>query len=132
MTFKLSAEQTRARDALAVRLEEERAKVDTAVTDFNDALTIARNTLQEALDAYNGVLSEARFFAADVSQDWENDFEEKSERWQESEKGEGVREMIEAWQNVDLEDLEIDMPDAEIDLNVDTHDETLTNLPTEA
>jgi hypothetical protein len=131
MPFKLTAEQLTERDALAVRLEEERTKVDLAVSDFHDALTVARNTLQEALDAYNEVLVEAKAYAEGIAQDAENYFEEKSERWQEGEKGEALRELIDAWQSVDLEPLEVDMPDSELDLDVNTHDETLCELPTE-
>jgi len=133
MLFKLGKEQIAQRDAIAVKIQEQREAVDTAVVAFNDAMTVARNELQAALDIYNEALTEAKTFAEDVAQNWENDFEEKSERWQEGEKGEAVREMIEAWQSVDLDEAAIDMPDAEVSFDdVEMHDEVLSNLPTEA
>jgi hypothetical protein len=133
MLFKLGKEQIAQRDAIAVKIQEQREAVDTAVVAFNDAMTVARNELQAALDIYNEALTEAKAFAEDVAQNWENDFEEKSERWQEGEKGEAVREMIEAWQSVDLDEAAIDMPDAEVSFDdVEMHDEVLSNLPTEA
>jgi len=125
MAFKLTKEQTAARDALAGRLEEAREKLDSAV------VTAARGVLQEEIDAYNGLLSEVKSFADDVAQDWENDFEEKSERWQDGDTGQAVRELIEAWQNVDFEGVDIDTPDPEVSFDAEVHSELLTDLPTE-
>jgi hypothetical protein len=132
MLFKLGKEQTAARDTLATRLQEEREALDTAVTAFNDAMTTARADLQEKIDAYNEVLAEAKSFVDDVAQNWQNDFEEKSERWQEGEKGEAVAAMIEAWQNADLEEVSVDMPDEEVSFDAEMHDELLNDLPSEA
>jgi len=131
MAFKLTKEQTTARDALAGRLEEAREKLDSAVVDFNDTITAARGVLQEEIDAYNGLLSEAKTFADEVAQEWENEFEEKSERWQEGDTGQAVRELIEAWQNVDFEGVDIDTPDPEVSFDAEVHSELLTDLPTE-
>jgi len=132
MLFKLGKEQNEQRDTLATRIQEEREALDTAVTAFNDAMTTARADLQEKIDAYNEVLAEAKSFVDDVAQNWENDFEEKSERWQEGEKGEAVRAMIEAWQNADLEEVSVDMPDEEVSFDAEMHDELLNDLPSEA
>ena len=131
MLFKLGKEETAQRDEIAVRLEQAREKLETAVSAFNDALLAARGTLQTEIDEYNVVLAEAKTFADDVAQNWENDFEEKSERWQESDTGESVRAMIETWQSVDLESIDIDMPEPDISFDAEVHSELLTDLPTE-
>jgi exonuclease VII small subunit len=129
--FKLGKTETAQRDEIATRIEQAREKLDAAVTAFNDAMLAARETLQTEIDEYNVVLADAKAFADDVAQNWENDFEEKSERWQDGETGEAVRAMIEAWQSIDLEAIDIDMPDPEISFDAEVHSELLTDLPTE-
>ena len=69
----------------------------------------ALDALSEAVGAYNTRLNELRDMAMHMSSDWSRDCDARSERWQNSHRGQAVNEWIEAWEN--YEPTEADDPD---------------------
>ena len=107
MAFKLTKSQVVKINALASLLESQADEVKGAISSYNETLANSRSLLE------------------DVACELDSEFENKSERWQEGERGEAVRAWIDLFEETcnDLEDLE--MPEF-------SHSEALTGLPEEA
>lgn len=157
MAFKLNSQETKTRAALAEELRSLAADVEEAVEQFNseaDALwsdlaaaieefnakrAEAFQGVESAINAYNEKLDEARGLRDDVAGRLEDEWSEKSEKWQESDKGEAASNMKTEWENADLDDFEIEeIEEIEIDEPGEleapdlTHADLLEELPDEA
>lgn len=55
---------------------------------------------------YNEHVGRARDFAKKVLEDLHDEYDEKSERWQESEAGQAAQSMIDEWESLDLDPIE--------------------------
>lgn len=131
MAFKISKSEDAQLTAIQTELASAKAELDTAVEDMNDALVTAADALTDRLAEYNDKLEAARAFIADIVSQAEEDFSDKSERWQEGERGEICRAWIDEWEQVNLED--VIAPDIEpIALDAEDHTELLDQLPREA
>ena len=111
MAFKLSKAESKRRDGLVAEIEIAAGKLSDAVTAFNETLAQAREALEQARDAYNDTLEQAREFAEDIASSREAEISERSERWQESEKAQAAQAFVESWQGIDLDPVDIDMPE---------------------
>jgi hypothetical protein len=60
---------------------------------------------------YNEVLETARALANSITELAQEQFEAKSERWQNGEKGTQVRNWIEQWE-MSLDDIDLELPEA--------------------
>lgn len=94
MAFKLTREELDRKNELLHKLHAERTTIDEAVEAFNEALTVARDKLNASIDTYNEAREEVRGFVEDIARQAEEDYGDKSERWQEGERGEQVQEWI--------------------------------------
>lgn len=131
MAWKLTAAEAKQRDALRDALTDAAELLQAAVAEYNAVMTEHAEKVQAALDAYNQAVSEARYFRDDIVAEREDDYGDKSEKWQESEKGEAVRSWIDEWEGAELDDLEIEFPE-ELDEPDAAHADTLDNLPESA
>jgi hypothetical protein len=80
--------------------------------DWQRAIGKARSALDalsEAVGAYNTRLNEVRDMATQMARGWRDEYDARSERWQNSHRGQIVNEWIEAW--ADYEPTEADDPD---------------------
>ncbi len=130
MAFKLDKQELKRRDQLFDELGEARAKLEDAVAVFNDDLNVAREKLQNQIAAYNEVVLEARGFIEDVASRLDSEFDDKSERWQESDKGQAAASLRDEWQNIAFDGIEIEYPE-DIEIDGADHDGILENLPVE-
>jgi hypothetical protein len=73
-------------------------------THIMEALAEARAEIEAAGDRYNEVLEQARAFAQEVAEDRRADWDLKSERWQEGDKGQAADAWISEWENFDSEE----------------------------
>lgn len=94
-------------------MEEARATLEKAIEDYNDALQTTLDSLAEPLSDYNGALNDLREFAQEIASDIQSYVDERSDRWQEGERGEAYRSWQGEWESYDydLEEVEIEMPD---------------------
>ena len=106
MAFKLSRDQLAARDALATVLRGKAETLNIAIAAFNRGVEPLSRAVGEALNDYNGILETARTLAGSISETAQGEFDAKSERWQDSEKGIQVRTWIEQWE-MSLDDIEL-------------------------
>lgn len=109
--FKLSKEQSVRWDKLHTDLQTEHSALTGAIEEFNKSIADAVQALQAYVDDYNNVVHEAKEFLEEVAGEWRSDFDEKSEGWQEGDKGQEVNEQIESMENYNPEDFEL--PDIE-------------------
>jgi hypothetical protein len=97
------------------------AACETAVTAFDDAVAIAWEAVADAIaDANDAAAAVTAFLEARVA-DWEDEFGDRSERWQQSDKGEEARQWIDEWDDFARklepaahdapEPIEIELPD---------------------
>lgn len=128
MAFKLSKQERAQRDDLCARLNAARATLDEKVEDVNDAVQTAIDALEAAVASYNDVLEEARGFVADIVAQGEEDIDDKSERWQEGERGEAARAWVDEWECAQLDDVELPTIDL-LEIADDDHASTLETLP---
>lgn len=84
-----------------------------------------------AVDGYNKLVAEhnerlvyARTFVTEIASRFRDDYDERSERWQESEAGQNASAFVEDWENAQLDDVEPmrllipDAPEFEESLNL--------------
>jgi chromosome segregation ATPase len=125
---KLTKTELEQRDALVAKLRVARESLDTAVNEFNAKLDDMRNELTPHADAYNELLEEARGFMEDIARERQEAFDERSESWQESDKGVEAAAWISEWENAGLDELDIDYP-VDIDIQAEDAAQTLEDLP---
>jgi hypothetical protein len=115
MTFKVSKEQFTKRDALAAELRQKAETLNIAIAEFNNGIEPLVQAVAEAQadyneTFYNETLEAARTLTGNVAEAAQKEFEAKSERWQESDKGIEVRTWVEQWE-MSLDDIELALPE---------------------
>jgi vacuolar-type H+-ATPase subunit I/STV1 len=96
MAFKITkTDDKRIREALE-KLAAARSKLEDEVFVFNDAQAKARDALQVHIDAHDEAAQEVRGLIEDIHREADEEFDGKSEKWQESDKGEAAREWIDS------------------------------------
>jgi hypothetical protein len=128
MSIKLTKGDRDRRAALIAELAEAAGKVDDAVALYNATVHAARTELDAVITAYNEKVAEASNFADEIATGIESAIEEKSEAWQESERGEAAVQFCEAWQGIDLSELDIEDADG-LELGELDHAAILDALP---
>lgn len=125
---KLDKELIAKRDSLVKNLREAAGELETAVSEFNDALDDLKLRLQEKIDDYNMVLQEADSWRADVTGAMEEYYDERSDKWQDSPAGDAYSAWISEYQQLDLDEIDIDMPD-NVDMPDVSNADEIENLP---
>jgi ABC-type transporter Mla subunit MlaD len=132
VAIKLTKKQQRIQAQFVEKLEEAQNELQSEVHDFNEARNDLFEGVQEAFQAYqeaiqtynaevedlinqgidekvcayNELVQEANGWIEETSSDFQNQFDEKSERWQESEKGDLAADYINSFEIV-LEEVEM-------------------------
>jgi hypothetical protein len=109
VAFKLTRKQSADRNLLAVDIREKAVALNAAISAFNQAIEPLSRPVAEALEDYNALLEKARAFANGVTEAARDEFDARSGRWQQSDKGIRVRSWIEQWE-VSLDDIDLDVP----------------------
>jgi hypothetical protein len=122
--MKLSKAQEAERNELRDRLTDVKNALDEKLVAANEAIGEANAALTE----YNSVVAEMETFAEGIASEIEDFISEKSERWQEGERGQAVAAMLGEWQSADFT-----QPDAYEELPEPEDDpaDTLDGLPSD-
>lgn len=159
MSFKLTKREISDRDTLAeelrnahsvliqamndynTRMEELREALDDAVAVYNDGREEALASLEDARDGFNSLLEDTKAFVSDITGNAQSEYDERSEKWQDGERGRAASAWINEWAeaNFDPIDLETGQPldiqllyPEELDPDyIEDRAELLENLPTE-
>lgn len=86
-------------------------------------LSAARVDVDAAIIKYNEVLYDARDFASTITADAQSHYDDKSDKWQEGDRGTSYQDFINEWEGVELDDIDFD--------DVDDHAVKLEELPEE-
>jgi hypothetical protein len=85
------------------------------------------------VDEYNSALADAETVVEGIGGDLRADWDDKSEKWQDSDAGQDANSFIEAFENVDFSEVsEVRMLDIELDPDPEDHASALEDLPEEA
>jgi hypothetical protein len=131
MAFKLDKGDLARRAELVDDLRELWGKVEDAVSVYNAEVAKLKEPLEKAIADYNEKSLEAAGFAEDIGNAADGEIDDKSEKWREGEKGEAAIEWKDAWQGVEIGELEMDWPD-EISVEAPDDADNLEQLPAEA
>jgi hypothetical protein len=128
MTFKLNKEHLAKRQALVADLRAKAAVLNVAIVAFNRGVEPLSRAVADAQAGYNETLEMARALANSVAETAREEFDAKSERWQDGETGTQVRSWIEHWE-MNLDEVDLDLPEALEELDPDAHADELEGAP---
>jgi hypothetical protein len=128
MAFRISNEQATRRDVLAAALRERATELNRAIAAFNRGVEPLTQSLNETLNGYNMALQIARSFTNGIADAAQADFDVKTERWKDSDKGVRVRDWIERWQ-IDLDDVDLELPEPLEELDPEEHAGEIEDAP---
>lgn len=106
MAFKLSKAESKQRDDLVALLKIAEAEVSKYIAAANAQIAPIYERINSTLITYNDILEDVREFTESVTSRLEDEFGEKSEKWQDSDKGQAAQALSEDWAAIDLEDIE--------------------------
>lgn len=129
--FKFNKADLAGRDEIVQSLSKAKAELDAAIATFDEGLEALREPLKEAETAYNEVLQEARDYATRIGEEIDDAISDKSEAWQEGDRGNAAAEMRDAWQGYAPDDVALEIPEDLDGVDDLDHDTTLEELATE-
>jgi hypothetical protein len=106
-------------------------KIEEAVSEYNQEVEKLRTPVELAVTEYNELVGEARTLCSEVAAIASDSIGDKSEKWQEGDKGQAAQEWADAWDGVDLSDMDYQWPD-ELVIEIPTYDSDLQELPVSA
>lgn len=121
---KLTKAQLKQRDELGAKLNGAKEDLEHAVEEYNAALTTAWDEVQQSLDAMNELIDDANSWRTDIAQEIADYISERSEKWQEGDKGQAYGQWQTEWEE-DIERIELEKPD---DLSLDDIEGDYTQL----
>lgn len=131
MAFKFSKQDIKDRDDVVDAARKKLGILNGAIEQFNADVAEKWAEVEEALNDYNGAISDAYEFVDRVKTEFNDAYEEKSEKWQEGDRGSAAREWIDSFDSVELEQVEMDAPEPLEEVSGEGLD-ALENLETEA
>jgi hypothetical protein len=108
--IKVSRDQVTERDGLVADLRAKGDQLANAIKQFNTVAAPLIAAVEDALDGYNERLEASREFISNIAETMRSEFDERSERWQDSETGKAADLFIKIWEDIDLEDVDIEVP----------------------
>ena len=132
VAFKLSKAEKEELDRHINEIKAERAKIEDAVAVLNDEIaSLIDNFNGVHVEAYNQKLDAIVVFLDNISSTFRADFDDKSEAWQEGERGCAANEFVSKWEDIEIETIEPVQVD-EVDFEGATWaDDELEELPSE-
>jgi hypothetical protein len=121
VAFKISKTEEKQFADLTAKFEAQIETVRTAVEAYNETMSEARGKVDDELAVLNELRDNVRGFFEDIHSERQGEFEDKSEKWQEGDRGEATR----SW----LDRLEEIASNVEEEIEMDTVDD-LTFDPT--
>lgn len=129
MAFKLTKAEDATRTQLVSDLRTKATALEDAIREYNERVAaLHAEVLAQHVDAYNEAVSNARDFVEEIQTRAQEEFDGKSERWQEGDKGQAAQSWQEEWAGTSLDDIDMDEPQGIIEPTMD-HADTLEGLP---
>lgn len=109
MAFKLTKAQEIERTKLISDASDALDELNQSIVQFNHVVGEQRSIVESLLSTYNEALLAMKAYAEERGQAWQAEFDEKSEGWQDGDRGEAVKGLISEWEEFDIEELEIEI-----------------------
>jgi|SRR6185503_2787035 len=130
MAFKLTKAESAEREQVLQQLNDAWTAYEDELSKAKEAIQAVYDSLNAKLGDYRTAIEEATRVSEEIGNRLREEWDGKSEKWQESDAGTSANEMVEQWENVQFDEVEdLDPPDIE-EVNSD-HCETFEGLPTE-
>lgn len=127
----LNKEQLNNLTQLQSDLQDAQEKVESAISDFNANINeLWANLVSDSLDDYNKLVQQATEFVDETRSTMQSYYDERSEKWQEGDRGQDFQSWLDEWDSTELEEIEMTMPE-ETDLPEFQAVEAIDELPTE-
>lgn len=111
MAFKLTKQQAGNWDRHVQALGDAHELISDSIFNFNQALKEGLAAIQVMVDDYNERLAAAKTFVNELGAEWREQFDEKSESWQDGDSGQEASGVIEAMENWSPEEFELNTVD---------------------
>jgi capsule polysaccharide export protein KpsE/RkpR len=111
MAFKLTKEEKTRRDQLVRDLGSLICQIEDEVNNYNAEVEKLRTYVEPVVKRYNALAAEAEGFREDIVGRLDVEYDDKSEKWQDGDRGQEVRSWIDEWENLDLSEIEVEWPD---------------------
>lgn len=111
MSFSLSKAEQVKRTELVEQLRTAKGKLEDAVAVYNDGLTKLRDELRSKAEEYNTTLVEVRGWTEDIFSQADSDYDDKSDKWRDSDAGEAAQQWKSEWENLGLDEIELELAD---------------------
>ena len=127
MPFKLSKDEKANRDSYVAEIRAAEEHLQETLATYNSEVSRRWGHVDAAIQRYNEALENARTWATNLGEEMQGEFDDKSEKWQEGDRGQEVQEWIDQYKDLQLDDVKLDEPDA-VEVQVDDAD-TVGDLP---
>lgn len=125
---KLTKTQVTARDKHAEDIRNAIAELNGDIEIYNKAIEEAKSNLEPAITKLNECLEAARNWRDEVVAEMDDYAGNRSEKWSEGDAGQTFESWKQEFENLELEDVEIEFPE-ELDVVEDDRSEAVDNLP---
>ena len=115
MSFKLSKVEVKELAAHVSAVTSARHNVEIEFRLFLKLLSTLPNQVNAAIADYNRAAAAAEAFVHGIAEEHRDDYDDRSERWQESDRGQEALAFVEAWESVSInaiDDIVVLTPDA--------------------
>jgi len=130
MAFKLTKAESAEREQVLQQLNDAWTAYEDELSKAKEAIQAVYDSLNAKLGDYRTAIEEATRVSEEIGNRLREEWDGKSEKWQESDAGTSANEMVEQWENAQFDEVEdLDPPDIE-EVNNDRI-ETFEGLPTE-
>jgi chromosome segregation ATPase len=113
---KLSAGQITTRDKHAEDIRNAQTELNEVIEKYNAVLEEHKANIETALTAFNEKLTAAREWRDEIVSDIDSYVGDRSEKWQESDAASAYEEWKSAYENLEMDDVEIDELPEPLDL----------------
>lgn len=127
MAFKLTKDEQKDKDTHTADLRGDWGKVEDAKSLAESVIQRALDDLKQAVETFKATAERAEAFRDEVATRLREEFDDKSETWQEGEKGQEASAFVESWESASCEVDDMEVPELDLDLNGDGND-TVTAL----
>lgn len=134
MAFKLSKADLKRKAELVAQLTTQETVIDAMVNELQEIVERYRKSINDEINKYNNMLHDnLERFRADLVSAWDDAISDKSDAWQESERGEAANALKEAWDEADFDEIEpFEVVKPEWDTIDEPKSQVLDQLPDEA
>lgn len=126
---RLGAMQVKERDKHAQDVRNTTSELNAEIDKFNKAVEEAKAGLEAAITKHNEKLQEVRDWRDGIVGDMESYVGERSEKWSESDAASEYQDWKGEFENLELEDVEIELPEELELIDNDDRADGVDNLP---